>query len=123
MGLLVLALLMTLGACVAAALVADRLPASSNAMPPLRWAGLTWSHYVHASHAQGTARDVAAVVVRWWHPGAWLMFARAVLRRWGVLPELCATCAGNGRLMARHGSTRRTVCSDCHGTKYARRRA
>lgn len=89
-------------------------------MGPVRWAGLYWANYVYAQAVPNTRRVALEVHVRWWHPGAWALFMRAVLRKYGVLAELCPTCSGNGRLMKRHGSTQRLVCPECHGRKYRR---
>lgn len=117
--------LLLVGVAVLAELAAmyriDRPPVSTNAMPRLTVAGISWSHYMHATSMPGSKGTIVEISIRWWHAGAWLMFLRALGRKFGLLRELCPTCAGNGRLMERLGSTRRIQCPDCHGHRYARR--
>lgn len=53
--------------------------------------------------------------LRRWHPGFWRAVVLGTLRHWGLLPHLCRTCGGAGRLLTRR-YLRRMACPACQGT-------
>jgi hypothetical protein len=56
--------------------------------------------------------------IRWWHPGMVWVIAKALLRAWGLLPMLCASCGGAGRLVKSQMFRRRTLSRvPRHGTR------